>query len=842
MRNEKIKVFDGKEDLEGLEDEIEQEKALVRLGKFLIEKGKGKHVLIDEVPVTLGFPGIITTEALSKHWGKWIEDMKELKSITICFRPNDQTYTRDFPLEEFQPAGYGITVLDEIKRNTRNISELFVAIGNYSRRVFVSAEPSLDLSELSSKVDSKEEGGGRLPHFIEMTSCQALHRKCTHEVLCQVVRASHAIYEKCKESSKVKPVYVIVDKEWRRNAFLNVFMLLYPAFPVIWTYYDEFRGKRAPFRSFIPSLFRSFPLVVVTEEEMMGCHPVNVTMILDFPGSKWENYCRLIATTGENKILVIEEEERRTGKFSLLPEDVIKNIQGNIEEIKVDKEDLKAKLKKASQKYERKFWDLNDFEFSEQSFPGMELNQDGGENEKNTDMQLSLESRLIGIFGYPAAGKSRKVDALIRRETRQVLILHCGGKLLLHVQQQRWMAKANVKVSSTSVNSLEMILKKVEQHREEEKKKKDNERVEKRKEKERVEMLREEKKKIRNFFSFFKEKKKKAREREQKGENSKEKEQVEQDPLVVVVEDCPFFPLTEIPQVVKTLKENKITLILVFKPHSDNASKDTVNEVVKMLKENEECDAIVLESEPTNVTLMKHIRENETPTPLNLDSRNLFVSAKPAAIVPGPPVEYVKIEEQECSGEHLGYICSGKGSCGNTANVLSSSLQLLESENQSEQKAKSGQNDASWPKDECKIPHILVSDKSLLEPLSEKAKKTWPNESEKNLVQVTHLENFRGCEASYIVSFNVDDDWLLEVISRSRTRLIIIDNLIGHRNLWKQMEKEKRVKSIPCVTNSEEDRSILLRLDDQEKFLNDEVPSPMFPCVWNFIEEVVLHS
>ncbi|CAG0882367.1 unnamed protein product, partial [Darwinula stevensoni] len=101
LTQENIEVVDGRE--EGLEEDLR------RLKNFLEKHGKGKHILIDEVPITLGFGSIITPEALSHHW-QWIKDV-EARSICISFRPNDQSYTRDFSIDEVKPAGLNITVL-----------------------------------------------------------------------------------------------------------------------------------------------------------------------------------------------------------------------------------------------------------------------------------------------------------------------------------------------------------------------------------------------------------------------------------------------------------------------------------------------------------------------------------------------------------------------------------------------------------------------------------------------------------------------------------------------------------------------------------------------------------
>ncbi|CAG0896432.1 unnamed protein product [Darwinula stevensoni] len=624
--HQEIEVVDGREGREkGLEEDLEG------LKMFLEEKGKGKHVLVDEVPITLGLPGIITAKGLSDHW-EWITNL-DVQSITLCFRPNDQSYTRDFLLEEVKPGGYSITVLN-------------------------------------------------VPEGL-------------------------------------------------------------------------------------------FPLVVVTEEEIMGCHPRNVTMVLDFPRSKWKNYNRLIASTGENKILVVEEEEWTTGRFSHVPKAIKENPGWNIERRKVDEVDLRAKMESILQEYERK--DLTDVKgvFPQQSSPSVRMDWDGG-GEENGEFGQMLEYTLIGIIGYPASGKSRRIDKLIAQVTDRVMVLHCGGKLSRQFYRQRWKKKADVDivdVNTSEIDSLEKIFNEVHQRKMEKDKGKN--------------MIAKEGK-------VKKKRKNKENGRKETDEEKEEGTKKAPDPLVVVVEDCPIFhqfPVTT----VERIKKMNTRLIIAFKPHSNYTPDISVDRVVEMLHERRDCTAIVLRSQPTNLALLTHIRENEIPSFLNLESKNLSVSTLPASVVPGPPVQYVDIKANKCSRRHLGYICNGRSTCGISANVLSSLLRSKPFESMNE------------------MTHILVSDEGLLIPLREKMK-TWPN------IQVKHLKDFRGCEASIVISFNVSDDWLLEVISRSRTRLIIIDNLIEHQTLWKQMKNEG-VVSIPCLPDPEDNISILLRLDDHEIFL-----------------------
>ncbi|CAG0898066.1 unnamed protein product [Darwinula stevensoni] len=166
------------------------------------------------------------------------------------------------------------------------------------------------------------------------------------------------------------------------------------------------------------------------------------------------------------------------------------------------------------------------------------------------------------------------------------------------------------------------------------------------------------------------------------------------------------------------------------------------------------------------------------------------MSSQPATIVLGSPVLFLLYE---CSGRHLGYMCKGGKYCTGYARVASS-LSLA---------AHKGKTDDQ--------PHILVSDENLLGFL--KSVETCCG------FQVAHPKNFRGCEASVVIAVNVSDEWLLEVISRSRTQLIIIDTLPNHQDLWESMRQEERVDArTGYFPDGIEDRRSLLSLDEK-KFL-----------------------
>ncbi|CAG0904230.1 unnamed protein product, partial [Darwinula stevensoni] len=99
---------------------------------FLDKNGKDKHVLFDEVPLTLGFEGPLDEKRLTKHW-KDILFKSLVKSLTLAFRPNDETYTTEIDLKNVKIAGVGLKILHVVKRNTIRVSDLFLALGNYER-------------------------------------------------------------------------------------------------------------------------------------------------------------------------------------------------------------------------------------------------------------------------------------------------------------------------------------------------------------------------------------------------------------------------------------------------------------------------------------------------------------------------------------------------------------------------------------------------------------------------------------------------------------------------------------------------------------------------------------
>ncbi|CAG0889657.1 unnamed protein product [Darwinula stevensoni] len=571
----KVKVIDGRE--EGLQGDLEA------LKKFLSERGKGKHVLLDEVPITLGFQSSITVDTISNQWG-WIEDAKSfVKSITVSFRSNDPSDVNDYLCRDVKLGQQDLTILNIVKRNKKHISELIAGIRNFPKNI----SPLHEGSRVKEVEKSREAG---LPSLFPIPSCQALHFECRDNAICEAIRASssiHIIYEKQSESSKRMPLFVVVDDKKKRNALVNIFTSFYSDVPVLFlhsieskdtnyldvtTEPDDFGGTNDKFydaldyfydangdfdvthdlddsdrAEFLGNLVseKSFPIVFVTEEELMGCHPKNLTVVVDFPHSHWKNYERMTATASDSMIILVEKENQHNGQYYHGQ----KEMDGiMITADKINEANLNMRLGKALETYEG--GEINDLKkvFIPAPFPLMIGDELGGwEGGEEEDVEKILVSRISGIFGEPASGKSRRVDMLIRQVTglgESVLLLHPGCKLSLEAYRRRWEDSASVNIrcfESRKIKSLQDIFDLV--------------------------------KRVKNTLK-----------KEDSEDNQKPEFQV------VVVEDCPLRI-----EFGGTLQEcESMRLILAFEPHSGDAPTETMERAKAFLEQNpRQCSAIV---------------------------------------------------------------------------------------------------------------------------------------------------------------------------------------------------------------------------------------------------------
>ncbi|CAG0889083.1 unnamed protein product [Darwinula stevensoni] len=476
-------AFEGKDGItviDGREKEFEKDPE--KFKNFLVEMGKGKHVLVDEVPITLGFQGLLTSDALSAHWTWMVELQEHFKSITLAFRPNDQSYYRDFPLQDVKPGTIQIDVLDRVKRNSRKISELFQAIGDYFRRIFISHEKTLPM-------DMKEPGGECLPSLFTIPSCSVLHPNgCEDKMFCWTMKACHVVqilYARCTRVQHI-PLFVVVDDDVKKASLVN--MLSSQDDTVLPLFLGELpqlksqeqnrgsnekeseekksangNGKQVEFRCFSSTTISLPNLLIVTEHEMIGCHFDNVTVVLDFPPSKWINYLRMIESNGNNMIIVIEEEDLATGKFSRVVKDI---PDWNIMRDSTTIEDLTKKLE---------MWKKNEETIALPEHKAVPFTPSYPRPQpfelwlkEDEDAKKLLSSSLNGIFGYPASGKSRRVHRVVMQAMalqEKVLFLHGGGRLSRELCRWHWRTETQLTLIDNITDHKELWTKMIEEER-----------------------------------------------------------------------------------------------------------------------------------------------------------------------------------------------------------------------------------------------------------------------------------------------------------------------------------------------------------------------------------------
>ncbi|CAG0890405.1 unnamed protein product [Darwinula stevensoni] len=404
FRGEKnIKVLDGKE--HGIKEDREGFFA------FLREQGEAKHVLLDEVPLTLGVQGHMHDKSLSEEWAEISNLEKHMKTLTLAFRPNDATYTRDINLEIMRIGGASMNILNVVKRNTRLVSDLFLAIADYSRRIFVCEEPTMQ------DIDFCQSNNEYLPTLFPIPSCPNIHDFCENVSTCEAMRASVAILMIRESSGSEKPLYVVVDSKERRDRLINI---LDHVFDTEVTWMDSYERFRGPPDSSI---------IVFTDAQILGCHQDCVFVIMDLADCKWRNYIRMVSSCYDNVTIVMEQEALRTGKYfqiEMTMPALMKEKTMTIQEKFMDS--LNRRLEQA--------WKLNAEEIAhleEKNSP------------KRTFFLKRVEifpsdidwshSKLNVIFGPPSSGKSMLIIESIQRllepdhGTNRVLLLHMGGPL-----------------------------------------------------------------------------------------------------------------------------------------------------------------------------------------------------------------------------------------------------------------------------------------------------------------------------------------------------------------------------------------------------------------------------
>ncbi|CAG0891156.1 unnamed protein product [Darwinula stevensoni] len=364
-------------------------------------------------------------------------------------------------------------------------------------------------------------------------------------------------------------------------------------------------------------------------------------------------------------------------------------------------------------------------EFTCERFPGFAKENDWIEEGDEEDVKKILGSWLTGIFGYPASGKSRKVDRLIKRvvELRGGVILFlCGSEIFNELIRRRWESQATVEIVPfhevvMGIESLHDIVESIIVS-------------------------------LRGYLMRI------------------QKEDLV-GPVVAVVEDCSLgkWKFADIDTVVKTLKANNLKLIISFKSHSVHAHGISVEGVINSLEKNEDSTAIVIRSHPTDYHILRRIIQRE-----NSWFSEVKNFCKSSEAVVGPPVLYLNYT---CSGTHCGCICFGKERCGNSSLVQKSLVQSILAKMTEEDK-----------------PQVLVMDDSLVRELRESVRDIRQN------IQISHYKDFGGFEASVVISINGNLRDTHDVISRCRTRLIIIDNLLANESIWKALTEAELIQTM----------------------------------------------
>ncbi|CAG0900023.1 unnamed protein product, partial [Darwinula stevensoni] len=370
-KREKITVMDGvhekiAENLQGIRD-------------FLDKNGKDKHVLFDEVPLTLGFQGTLDEKGLTDHWKK-ISNFKSLvKSLTLAFRPNDETYTTEIDLKNVKIAGVDLKILHDVKRNTRFVSDLFLALGNYVRRIFLCEEPSLRGMKFPERVECEKVE----PSISPILSCSTLHDNCQSNS-CWAVRSSHVLLsmvgknEEAKEDTtkQLQPLYVIVDTKERRNRLVNTISNVF--------------GREV---GFVDSLGRlcgssSNSIVVVASDQILGWHSMEKIVILDLLESKWKNYLRIMYSCHKNIVIAVDGVSQ-IGKYSEFYKKIFNEpeIEDNKKEELLKKLESVENIQGMGELNETK-WDVN---------PLIEENADEPHDEHENVPQSKLTVNVIEL-------------------------------------------------------------------------------------------------------------------------------------------------------------------------------------------------------------------------------------------------------------------------------------------------------------------------------------------------------------------------------------------------------------------------------------------------------------
>ncbi|CAG0891165.1 unnamed protein product [Darwinula stevensoni] len=595
--------------LDGREDNIPENREGVF--SFLRRQGENKHVLLDEVPLTLGMQGLQDERRLSEYWAQ-ISSIKEVvKSLTFAFRPNDSAYGKDINIQGVKIAGVEIKVLKVVKRNTRLVSNLFLALGDYSRRIFICQEPTMrDLEFAESETEL-------LPTLFPIPSCATIHESCNNKLACEAVRSCQALLaishlEIIKDK---KQLYVVVDSRERRNFLMNTFRYIFAK-------NVKFIDSRGKFRGTSEDSY-----VFITEDQIHGYHQEDVIVILDQFECNWRNYLRMISSCYENVIITMEEEGMETGKYSSLKFSMPNSI-GKVVVPKSTREIFDKGLEEAL----KTAWTQEEHEltfFHEKAYHRVNHSLIVKENKFQSSQVEKLyyngmrSKPFIVIFGPPSSGKStfllESIGHLVqdRQEKERCILFHMGSVLTWQVSLDYLQPHAN---NLDLVKSATLLPEDIIYHS-------------------RVDEVRW---KCPDAIIYIH-----VDDYSIQAKTTQDEINLWKDVLDDLKND-----------------ELKVMLRIAFQSHSRSGREISLKELESFFKK-EGVEVVKLPNSRSSCStsnwLLGQICKNETHTPLRLEAKSLPTASRPGALVHGlKPKIFMKYH---CPGQHMEYTCKGHENC-----------------------------------------------------------------------------------------------------------------------------------------------------------------------------------
>ncbi|CAG0889431.1 unnamed protein product [Darwinula stevensoni] len=592
-----IKVLDGKEQRIPVDRKW--------LFDFLKEQGEGKHVLLDEVPLTLGIHEEMDEKSLCQYWEEISSLKKCVKSLTFSFRSIVTTYTKDINLYHIKFADARMNVLNVVKRNTLHVSELFLALGDYSRRIFVCQEPTIrNMKFIHPEIEL-------LPTLFPIPSCSSLHYPCKSKPICETTRSCKAILTLLKVLgiSPEKQLYVVVDSLDRRNCLVNMFTHMSNMSVKFIDQHGRLRQK-----SEVPAI------TIVTDQQILGYHQENtITVILDIYGCRWKNYSRMISSCHEHVIIVMEDESLLRGKYSQIKAAMPDSVENQIvpdSTRSIFQEGLNEILNKIWEVEEKEFTNLEEATFSEKkNFLNMKTSVF---TLKAHSPIITRTSSLAVVFGPPSSGKSMLLLESIHElaqdheDKEGILLFHMGSTLSQVTAQHLFRDHACVHV----VRSKPFPPKKILEH-------------------DRVEEAKWKYATLHIFIDDY-----------------------------PVQAKCTEEEIQSWKEVLNQLKKDpQVTVTIAFQCHSSSGREISQTDLSSYF-EKEKVTVIELRSgvRHTSKWLLTMIYKNETNAPMRLETKCLPTGSRPGALVYGPKPKLI-VMNYDCTGSHISYKCKGQKYC-----------------------------------------------------------------------------------------------------------------------------------------------------------------------------------